>query len=92
MFIPGEVLWPTAALGSIIALIFGGVAALRLLPPSKARRLEQREREAFAEMEARVAELDQLHHRVAELEERVDFAERLLSKQRDERRLPPAEE
>ncbi|HEY3220686.1 MAG TPA: hypothetical protein VGJ80_08140 [Gemmatimonadales bacterium] len=31
--------------------------------------------------------LDAMQHRVAELEERVDFAERLLAKQRDSDRL-----
>jgi len=32
--------------------------------------------------------LDDLQRRVAELEERVDFAERLLAKQREGERLP----
>ena len=35
-----------------------------------------------ADLEARVAELEQLHARVAELEERVDFGERLLAAER----------
>jgi tetrahydromethanopterin S-methyltransferase subunit G len=35
-----------------------------------------------------VADLDQLQHRVAELEERLDFAERLLAQRRDAERLP----
>ena len=35
-----------------------------------------------ADLDARVAELEQLHARVAELEERVDFGERLLAEQR----------
>lgn len=35
-----------------------------------------------ADLDARVAELEQLHARVAELEERVDFSERLLAEQR----------
>lgn len=35
-----------------------------------------------ADLDARLAELEQLHARVAELEERVDFGERLLAEQR----------
>jgi len=38
----------------------------------------------MAELEARLAEVDELQHRVAELEERVDFAERLLARGRQE--------
>jgi len=41
------------------------------------------------EMQARLAELDELKRRVGELEERVDFAERLLARQREQERLPP---
>lgn len=55
--------------------------------------------EALDDVEARLAELEDaqkrggsaadLERRVAELEERVDFAERLLAKQRDAERLSP---
>ena len=38
--------------------------------------------------EERSEELDALAHRVAELEERLDFAERLLAQQRETGRLP----
>jgi hypothetical protein len=41
------------------------------------------------EMQARLAELDELKRRVGELEERVDFAERLLARQREQERLQP---
>jgi hypothetical protein len=37
--------------------------------------------ERLDEMEAHLAELDLLHTRVAELEERLDFSERLLARQ-----------
>ncbi len=40
-------------------------------------------------MQARLAELDELKRHVAELEERVDFAERLLARQREGERLQP---
>lgn len=35
------------------------------------------------------AEVEQLHGRVAELEERLDFAERLLAQSRETAELPP---
>jgi hypothetical protein len=35
-----------------------------------------------------MAEVDQLRHDVMELQERVDFTERLLARHRDEGRLP----
>ena len=84
---PGEVLWPTAAFGAMIVLVFGGLALLRLLPRPKSRELEQPEREALQDVQDRLGQLDQLQERVSELEERVDFAERLLAKQRDADRL-----
>jgi hypothetical protein len=37
-----------------------------------------------------VAELEALNQQTAELEERLEFAERLLGKLRDSERLPPA--
>lgn len=39
------------------------------------------QQERLDEMEAHLAELDLLHTRVAELEERLDFSERLLARQ-----------
>jgi hypothetical protein len=41
------------------------------------------------ELEGRVTELEALSQRTAELEERLEFAERLLSKLREPERLPP---
>lgn len=87
--IPGEVFWPTAAFGTMIVLVFGGIVALRLLPQPRARALEQGDREALEDLQARVAQLEQLRQRIGELEERVDFAERLLATQREDRRLAP---
>jgi hypothetical protein len=57
------------------------------IPWAKAmrRRLESRSDAASPEL---AAELEDLRGRVAELEERADFAERLLARQRDPERLP----
>ncbi|OLE00098.1 MAG: hypothetical protein AUG80_03225 [Candidatus Rokubacteria bacterium 13_1_20CM_4_68_9] len=86
--IPGEVFWPTASVGAIILLVFAGVAVLRLLPRPKSSLGEHTERgQALEDFQGRLAELDQLTHRVNELEERLDFAERLLAKQREDQRL-----
>jgi hypothetical protein len=90
--IPGEVFWPTAAIGTMISLVFVGIAALRLLPQSKHRALQEREREALDELHDRLGQLDQMQQRISELEERVDFAERLLARQRDDRRLAPPQD
>ncbi|HKV75187.1 MAG TPA: hypothetical protein VJN95_11750 [Gemmatimonadales bacterium] len=40
------------------------------------------------ELEARLAELDQVHDRLVELEDRLDFTERMLGQQREQERLP----
>jgi len=46
--------------------------------------------ERLEELERRVGELEAGQRRVAELEERLDFAERLLAQQRDAPRIGPA--
>lgn len=51
----------------------------RLSGGSTRRRVEQLQQE----LESRVGEIDLLNARVAELENRIDFAERLLAGQRD---------
>lgn len=85
--IPGEVFWPTASLGAIILLVLGGVVLLRYLPQPKSRLVNQPERGALQDLQARLGQLDQLQERIGELEERVDFAERILAKQREGERL-----
>jgi hypothetical protein len=87
--IPGEIFWPTAAFGTLILLVLGGIVLLRLLP-HKSRQLDSRDRDALEDVQARLNQLDQLQERVSDLEERADFAERILSKQREgERLIPP---
>lgn len=81
---PGEVLWPTLSFSTFIVLVFAGVALLRLLPPKKSKGPDLPE-----DLRARLDELDQVKQRLGELEERVDFAERMLAKQREADRLGP---
>jgi len=87
--IPGEVFWPTVAFGAIILLVLGGVVLLRFLPQPKSRVVNQPEREALEDIQVRLGQLDQMQERISELEERVDFAERVLAKQREGERLGP---
>jgi hypothetical protein len=90
--IPGEVFWPTVALGAIILLVFGAVVLLRFLPQPKSRVTNESEREALEDLQVRLGQLDQLQVRIGELEERVDFAERILVKQREGERLGPPQD
>ena len=91
--IPGDVFWPTISFAAIIVLVFAGVVVLRLLPPRKSRVVDQTEHgQALEDLQGRLDELDQLKQRLGELEERVDFAERLVAKQREGQRLGPSKD
>jgi uncharacterized coiled-coil protein SlyX len=59
-------------------------SALKRLPPETTGELAA---ERIVELEARVAELEQGEFRMHELEERLDFAERLLAQAREPERL-----
>jgi len=67
------------------------VVTARLMPPGYRRQRSWRGETLrdTEDVQARLAELDELKQRVGELEERVDFAERLLARQREGERLPP---
>ena len=74
-----EGLFPVITMGSFIALALRRKAAMRrgVLDP-------RQESERLAEVEDRLHYLEGLQDRVVELEERLDFAERLLTKQQRE--------
>jgi hypothetical protein len=76
-----------------LTMVGGALLAWKLLGPlaqALARRLEgriagdPRTADELTELQARVQELEAQQGRVLELEERVDFAERLLAQQRPE--------
>jgi hypothetical protein len=72
-----------------VAAMFGLFAwrrhrALAALPPEGMTSGEVK----LAELDAQAEELHEMRTRVAELEERVDFAERMLAKQREPEQLP----
>ncbi|MDP3910727.1 MAG: hypothetical protein Q8Q14_10080 [Gemmatimonadales bacterium] len=84
--IPGEIFWPTAAFASIILVVLAGVVLLRYLPHPKSR-VAQPDVEALEDLQSRVAQLEQLQEQVNALEERLDFAERVITKHREGERL-----
>lgn len=84
---------PDWALGvSLICVaFFGGIGLMTrfLHPETKKKRLGAEAAERLEALEAKVEELEQSQRRLAELEERVDFAERLLARQNESERLAP---
>lgn len=80
------ILCGVAAASGVGYLLFG---AVRIAVRRMERRagLPQTADAHAAELEARVATLEEATGRLAELEERVDFAERMLARQRESERL-----
>jgi hypothetical protein len=82
----------------MIALGFFAACAIVLFPLMRAiaRRIEGRAtapdpalRGELEELKVRLSEVEHMQHRVAELEDRVDFAERLLAQRREADRVGP---
>jgi len=85
----GVIILFIAAAQVLVRLLLPGIAR----PDLKARVADSTERgQALEDVQVRLGELDQLKQRISELEERVDFAERLLSKQREGQRLGPSQD
>jgi uncharacterized membrane-anchored protein YhcB (DUF1043 family) len=88
-----EIAGPVVAFGAIIFSIVVGIVTVRLAT-SKIKQHEQRsrvvestERDHISEdVLSRLNEVDHLTRRLTELEERVDFAERLLARPREDQR------
>jgi hypothetical protein len=89
---PWETLPPGVTLLIALAFVGGFVAVFWPLIRAIARRIEGKGRmdpallEELDHLRSRMGELEGMQHRVAELEERVDFTERLLS-QKEPREL-----
>src|SRR2546430_9475071 len=82
----------------VLTVAVAQVVARRLIPADRlwhadrfrGRRGSKREvAEALEEVEAHLGELDDMRKRLAEVEERLDFAERLLPKHREAERIVP---
>ena len=86
---------PESAFSVGMIILFGaaGIALLvRLLPPDNRRRaLSDEQQQMLDDLQARLGELDAMKERIGELEERADFAERLLARQREAPQLGPAQ-
>jgi hypothetical protein len=86
-------------MGFVIAMLTAITIILGPLTWALARRLGRKEnpdsalRAEVEQLQVRLGEVDSLHARVLELEERVDFAERLLAQAQQPARLDaPTEE
>ena len=78
--------------GAVLVLVTAlQVIYVRLMPPEyRRRRWKGEPLQVPEDMQTRLAELHDLKQRLGELEERVDFAERLLARQREAGRLGPS--
>lgn len=79
-----EIMLATVSLVSLLVLGLRRRRAMRDLPPETTGEIAA---ERIAELETRVLELEQGELRMHELEERLDFAERLLAQAREPERL-----
>ena len=88
MALPMEIVGPVLGIGSLIMITASAIVMIRRLAPKVPGDAHDRDR-LLDDVHGRLDELDQLRHRVSELEERLDFAERILAKQREAPRLGP---
>jgi len=68
-------------------LIFVGIPAFTVLRIAKLRAARNQPEDTTARLEALENRVQELEQEQAEVQERLDFAERVLSKARDERRI-----
>ncbi len=88
MALPMEIIGPVLGLGSLIMITASAIVMIRRLAPRA--NIDAHDRDHLLDdVHSRLDELDQLRQRVTELEERIDFAERVLAKQRDAPRIGP---
>lgn len=88
MFVlPLEIVWPVIGIGSIIMIAAAGIVMVRrLAPPRSGADTSERDR-LLDEVHDRLGDVEQLKRQVSELEERLDFAERILASQREAPRV-----
>lgn len=85
---PFEMVGVFAAIGTTLLMLYAGFVAVRwahrkLEPPKLP---DGRELDGLAE---RLARLEEAEHRLAEVEERLDFTERMLAQAKPDGALPP---
>ena len=82
--------WAVGVATVLVVVTALQIIYVRLMPPEyRRRRWRGAPLQASEDIQRELAELDDVKQRVTELEERVDFAERLLARQRDAERLGP---
>ena len=89
--LPMEIVGPVIGIGTLILVGAAAIVMIRRLAPKSAVDPTARD-QVLEDVQVRLGELDQLKRQVNELEERVDFAERLLAKQREGPRLGPSQD
>jgi predicted nuclease with TOPRIM domain len=82
--VSGAIVWALLT-GTISGGVWVGIVLLRRI-----RQISERQPAQLEDMQRRLDELEHVDQRLAEVEARLEFAERLLSRQRDAERLPPA--
>lgn len=88
MVLPMEIVGPVIGIGSLMMIGASAIVMIRRLAPRHPVDSGDRDH-LLEEIHGRLEELDHLRQRVSELEERVDFTERVLAKQRETPRLAP---
>jgi len=83
----GEVILPVLGMAFLIVVTAAAIVAVRRLGGRAIRSAEQNPTEADVALLTQA--LADVQHRLGELEERVDFAERLLAKERAADRVGP---
>lgn len=90
VWFPAPVAPGHATVHALLAVLFGlGAQRLAARPGSRRPELQSEERQLLEDVQTRLGELNELTRRLTELEDRVDFAERVMAKQREEQRLRP---
>jgi hypothetical protein len=84
-----EVVGPVLGIGAIIMFGASAIVMVRRLAPRRGSDPSGRE-QLMEEIELRLGELEQVKRRLTEVEERVDFTERMLAKQREPPQLGPS--
>ena len=85
--LPMEIVGPVVGIGSLMMICAGAIVMIRRLAPQ--HRLDPHDRDLLEDVSSRLDEVEQLRRQVGELEERLDFAERVLAQQTEPQRLRP---
>ena len=80
----GTIAWALLT-GTITGGVWVGIVLLQRI-----RQISERQPAQLEEMQRRLDELEHVDRRLAEVEARLEFTERLLTRQRDAEKLPPA--